>query len=158
METDFREEIIDGLMNSQQSVSDLLLSVASQQDCQSDPAEWSFRFIAAHMAVAEKEAFYERVQSIAAGEQPHYLSYWNKGRDFSSYDLKGSLKDWGDTRKQIVQFVRALSVEQLALTGTHDTFGVITVLDTLRIMYEHDLGHLENLQQILKEKILFSND
>jgi hypothetical protein len=35
------------------------------------------------------------------------------------------------------------------LTGTHKTYGAITVTDYLRIGLDHDLGHLQEFEQML---------
>ena len=141
-----REQLIGQLETGQNELTTLLTSVADHQDWQPAPDMWSFRYHAAHMATVDQEAYWERVTRIAAGEKPHFEWYLNTGRDFSQHDLRDSLREWAVTRWQIIDFVRALPGDKLTLTGTHRTFGTITVLDVLQSMFDHDREHLEELK------------
>jgi hypothetical protein len=143
------QQIISELEATQRQLSALLESVAEDQDWQPDPKEWSFRYIAAHLATVDKDCFKDRVVRIAAGENPHFESYFNTGWDFSRFDLKNSLREWAVTRQEIFDFVRALPEEGWLLTGTHPRFGTITVLSVLQVMLGHDREHLEHLEQVL---------
>lgn len=139
------------LNTTQRQLSTLLESVADNQDWQPDPGEWSFRYIAAHMATVEEDCYQDRVMRIAAGENPYFECYFNTGWDFSSLDLRHSLKAWAVTRQEIIDYVRALPEEKLSLTGTHATFGTITVSDVLQMMLDHDREHLESLEKVITE-------
>jgi hypothetical protein len=141
------KQLISQLDSSQSELTALLTSVADHQDWQPAPDMWSFRYHAAHMATVDQEAYWERVIRIVAGEKPHFEWYLNTGRDFSQHDLRDSLREWALIRRQIINFVRALPEDKLTLTGTHQTFGTITVLDVLQGMLDHDRKHLEELQQ-----------
>ncbi len=139
------------LSTTQQQLSALLESVADNQDWQPDPGQWSFRYIAAHMATVEEDCYRDRVMRIAAGENPHFEYYLNTGWDFSSLDLRHSLNAWAVTRQEIIDYVRALPEEKLSLTGTHATFGTITLSDVLQMMLDHDQEHIESLEKVLSE-------
>ena len=141
-----REQLIGQLETSQNELTTLLTSVADHQDWQPAPDMWSFRYHAAHLAMVDQEAYWERVTRIAAGEKPHFEWYLNTDRDFSQHDLRDSLREWAVTRRQIIDFVRALPEAKLTLTGTHQTFGTITVPDVLQGMLDHDREHLEELK------------
>jgi len=143
------ELLISNLKTTQMRISDLLELVADDQDWQSDPGEWSIRYIAAHLATVDRECYRDRVIRIAANENPHFESYFNSGRDFSQYDLRDSLYEWAVTRQEIIDFVRALPENNWSLTGTHAAFGTITVLDVLRMMLDHDQEHLQHLEQAI---------
>jgi hypothetical protein len=149
MRTDQSESLIHDLQTMQEQLSNLLASVAYDQDWQARPDEWSFRYVAAHLAVCEKECLQERIRLIASGDNPHFEYYWNTGRDFSRLELTTSLQEWAATRLAIFDFVRALPEAIMGLTGTHRTFGQITVLDYLRIALEHDQEHLKDLDTML---------
>ena len=142
-------QLISKLRASQKGLSALLASVADDQDWQPAPEHWSFRFIAAHLATVERECFQDRVVRIAAGEGPHFESYFNTGWDFSRFDLRDSLHGWALTRQEIIDFVRALPEEAWAQVGTHATFGAITVLSVLQVMLNHDQEHLQHLERLL---------
>jgi len=142
-------ELIGKVQDSQKELTQLLQSVAAVQDWQPDPDEWSFRFIAAHLATVDRECYQDRVMRIAAGENPRFESYFNTGRDFSRLDLLDSLRSWQGTRGEIIGFVSALPGEKLALTGTHAAFGTLTVRGVLKLMLEHDLEHIRDLKKII---------
>jgi hypothetical protein len=141
--------LIYQLQSNQKEINLLLISVADEQDWQPDPGEWSFRHIAAHMATVENDCYRDRVMRIAAGDKPHYESYFNTGWDFGQRDLRDSLHEWVVTRQEIIDYVSALPEKKLVRTGTHDAFGTITILDVLRTMTEHDQEHLQDLQKII---------
>ena len=141
-----KTERINQIQSSLQELSRLLHSVALHQLWQPAPDAWSFRDIAAHMATVEVECHLDRVRRISAGEQPHYDYYLNTGRDFSDVTLEQALDQWAATRQEIIDLVNSLSEAQLALTGTHVTFDTVTVLDILREMVKHDVGHIKELR------------
>ena len=140
------ETLLKQLTESQSELSDLLTSVAGLQDWRPEPEEWSFRFLAAHLATAERECFQDRVQRIAEGNYPSFAYYLNTGRDFSDLDLRKSLMAWHETRQAIFRFVRRLPETAWLQTGKHITSGTITIRDVLISMLEHDQEHLEALQ------------
>jgi hypothetical protein len=144
-----REQMTDKLRSSQEQLSALLEPVADIQDWQPAPEEWSFRYIAAHLATVDRDCFLDRVVRISAGEHPHFGAYFNTGWDFSRHDLKASLRKWVATRQEIFHLVRAVPEEGWSLTGTHPRFGTITVLSVLHGMLDHDLEHLEHLERLI---------
>lgn len=50
-----------------------------------------------------------------------------------------------------MHFVRSLPKAKNTLTGTHDSFGTITVLDVLQGMLDHDREHLGELTQLVAD-------
>ncbi|MFQ5343143.1 MAG: DinB family protein [Anaerolineae bacterium] len=151
MSEDTREQLISKLESSQSRLTALLDSVADNQDWQPSTDAWSFRYHAAHLATVEREAYWDRITRIAAGENPHYEPYFSTDRDFSQYALRNSLSEWAVTRRKIIHFVRSLPRARIALTGTHDTFGTITVLDVLQGMVDHDREHLKELTRLVAD-------
>jgi ferredoxin len=143
------EQLIEQLQNTQAKLIALLESVADDQDWQPDPQKWSFRAVAAHLATVEKECFQVRVNRIAAGENPHFESYFNTDRDFSQRDLADSLQAWAATREEIIAFLGTLPPERWRFTGSYAAFGTITLRDVLQTMLEHDRQHTRQLEQIM---------
>lgn len=144
------EHLITKLRTAQEQLISLLEFVAADQDWEPDPGEWSFRYLAAHLATVDKECFRERVVQIAAGKNPDFESYFNTGRDFGQLDLRASLYEWAITRQEIFDFVCALPDEGWSLTGTHAAFGTITLRDVLQVMLDHDREHLQHLEQVIE--------
>jgi hypothetical protein len=145
------EQLFSNLISIQKRISHLLASVYDSQDWQPYPKQWSFRYIAAHMATVEKECYMDRVIRIAAGERPHFESYFNTGRDFSQLDLRDSLSEWAVTRQVIIDLLSSLSDERWSLVGTHAAYGTITLSNVLQMMFEHDQEHYSGLQQMIEK-------
>lgn len=144
-----RTQLLNDIQTSQQTLSALLLSVANAQDWQPEPHEWSFRSIAGHMATVDKDCFFPRISRIVAGLDPKFIYYLNDEWNFGHLDLTYYLDEWAATRQTLINFVRALPQEALLLTGTHEKFGPMTVLDFLQLMFDHDKEHIEHLQPLL---------
>ncbi|HSM58820.1 MAG TPA: DinB family protein [Candidatus Sulfomarinibacteraceae bacterium] len=147
---DEREKLIAQLQQTQAAIDERLRAVAEQQDWQPEPGQWSFRYVAAHLAAVEKDCMWERLQRIASGSEPHFEYYENTGWDFSQQELTASLETWRRRREESLAFVRALLPEALSLEGTHAAFGTITVQDVMRIILEHDQEHLAELDEALE--------
>jgi hypothetical protein len=143
------KQLIGAVLSTQAQLTRLLESVAVGQDWKPAPQEWSFRFIAAHLATTEKECYQDRVVRIAAGENPHFESYFNTGRDFGRMDALDFLHEWAVTRREIIDFVSTLSEEQFSLTGSHTAFGTLTVQSVLKLMLDHDQEHIRDLEKAI---------
>src|SRR5438477_3397110 len=142
-------ELIPALEQTTAEISLLLESVADGQDWRPKDDHWSFRHIAAHLEACQTECVLVRVRQIAAGAKPKFEFYDNDGWDFGDRDLRRSLGEWRDSRSRLIEFVRALSPERLSRTGSHRTFGEITVLDYLKVDLGHDREHLADLNEML---------
>lgn len=141
-------QLIGKVRATQKRMIALLETKTADQDWKPDPGEWSFGEVAAHLATVDKECYQDRVVRIASGENPHFESYFNTGRDFSQYDIKDSIDKWLDTRTEIIEYVEALPKGKLSYTGTHEAFGTLTVPDVLELMREHDQEHIEELEKM----------
>jgi hypothetical protein len=145
------EQLLSQLTSTQQELAQLLSSMAGDQDWRSAGDEWSFRYIAAHLATSEKECFLERILRISIGGKPFLAYYDNADSDFSQHDLLESLKAWSETRQAIIEAVRGLSDDQLILTGKHETMGDMSVQQLLQLMVDHDQEHIRNLRKLIKQ-------
>ena len=70
-----REQLLEQLEDSQRRVSAVLAPMEPVQDWQREPVEWSFRYIAAHLATVEEGCHLPRVERIAAGDNPRLTRY-----------------------------------------------------------------------------------
>ncbi len=147
--TDRVAELTAALENARVRISGLLESVAEDQDWRPDEAHWSFRFIAAHLEACDTECLLVRTRQIAAGAKPQFEFYHNDGWDFGDRNLRDSLRSWKDSRARVFDFVRSLSPERLSRTGSHRTYGEITVVDYLKVALDHDQAHLKDLEAML---------
>jgi hypothetical protein len=146
------DELIPALEQTTSEISRLLESVADDPDWRPNDEHWSFRHIAAHLEACQTECVLVRVRQIAAGAKPKFEFYDNDGWDFSDRDLRRSVREWREGRARLFEFVRSLSPERLSRTGSHRTFGEITVLDYVRIDLQHDREHLADLNEMLARR------
>lgn len=144
-----REQLLQELQNSQAQVINLLETVEPIQDWQPEPAEWSFRFIAAHLATVEQTCHLPRIINIAAGDTPTLSLYTNRAADYEQTDMQKSLKRWVATRRELMDFVASLSPRQLAYTGLHESLGSITILELLHEILRQDRGNLRHVRQLI---------
>jgi hypothetical protein len=143
-----REQLLKELQRSQDQVVELLERMAPVQDWQPEPAEWSFRFFAAHLATVEQTCHLPRIMQIASGETP-WLDLYSNTADYQQVDLHKSLKRWATTRLELLQFVKSLSSRQLAFIGIHESLGPMTVLDMLHEILDQDQGNLRHVRQLI---------
>jgi hypothetical protein len=146
-----RAQLIDELAASQQEVSRLLASTAAIQDWQREPAEWSFRYLAAHLAAVERERNLPRIRAIASGEQPHFHVYTESGVDFAHLELGESLVAWREARSELLDFVAELPTDAETRTGIHPAVGEITLLDALDELHDQDLGYARHIRQLIED-------
>ncbi len=152
-----RAQLIENLAASQQEVSRLLASTAAIQDWQREPAEWSFRYLAAHLAAVERERNLPRIRAIASGQQPHFHVYTESAVGFAHLDLNESLAAWKETRGDLLDFVAGLPDDAETRTGIHPAVGEITLLDALEELHEQDLGHARHIRQLIEDYLEDSN-
>jgi hypothetical protein len=145
------QPLVTETKSTQKEICDLLEPLADDQDWQPKDGEWSFRFIAGHLATNERECFLERIERIADGEGPSFDYYSNDGFDFSDRGLRDWLQAWRETRQTIFERLNGLPDSAWALSGTHSSYGRITVMDVLGSMLAHDQEHLEGLKLILEK-------
>lgn len=144
-----KEKLIEKLQSTQSETIVMLESAAEYQDWQPDPERWSFRSIAAHLATVENECFLARVKLFSTEEHPHFEHYDNTGWDFSQFELQISLREWTDSRRELLDMVRSMSENNMHRSATHSNRGTQTLFDLLHIMLEHDLEHLQEVQQLV---------
>jgi hypothetical protein len=144
-----RDQLVTELQRSQTQVIKLLETIAPIQDWQPEPAEWSFRFLAAHLTAVEQTCHLPRITRIASGESPTLTLYTNASADYHKADLRKSLKKWAATRRELIDFVKSLSARQLTYIVIHESLGPVTVLDLLNEILEQDLGNLRHVRQLI---------
>lgn len=145
------EAQIAQLQASQDRICAIFFSVANHQDWQPKPDEWSFRYIAAHMAQVELDCHLHRVSDISSGRNPHYDYYSNDGWDFSAYDIQDSIGVWRERRNEVAMTLRRLDEAQLAYVGLHAKFGTITASDILHLALDHDAEHEAHLKVMMAQ-------
>lgn len=146
-----KEQLIEKLRATQSQLSIFLESVADNQDWQPGTESWSFRFIAAHMSTVEDECFLERVKRFSTKENLHFDHYENTGRDFSRFELRNSLREWADLRRELLDMACSMPENRWLCSATHSTRGSQTLLELLHIVLEHDQEHLREVEQMINK-------
>jgi hypothetical protein len=144
-----RTQLVNDLLNSQQAITELLTTVADKQAWRPAPKQWSFRQIAWHLAITERDCLLYRVQRIASGSNPTFGIYLDTDAEFITRDLHFALEQWADARQGVIDVVNALPESALAHTGYHPSFGRLTVLGYLQIFLDHDQRHLTDLHAMV---------
>jgi len=146
---------IGRLRATQQPISRLRQSAASDQDGRPGPKGWSGRFVACHLDTVEEECYQDRLARIASAERPPFKSCLNTGRGFAKLDLADSHRAWAHIRREIIEFVSHPSRETRALSGVHEASGTLAVRLTrsgpLQLMFDHDQEHLEDLRKMIHQ-------
>jgi hypothetical protein len=149
MSDEMRTQLVNDLLNSQQAITELLTTVADKQAWRPAPKQWSFRQIAWHLAITERDCLLYRVQRIASGSNPTFGIYLDTDAEFITRDLHFALEQWADARQGVIDVVNALPESALAHTGYHPSFGRLTVLGYLQIFLDHDQRHLTDLHAMV---------
>jgi hypothetical protein len=144
-----RQQLLQELQTSQQQVVDALAATERIQDWQREPVEWSFRYLAAHLAAVERQCHLRRVKRIAAGGTPEIQGYIDIADDLGEHDMHESLRAWIAARQQLIKYVRELDDRQLRYVGIHEKIGAITVLDTLQEILDQDYGNFRHVCQLI---------
>jgi hypothetical protein len=144
-----RRQLLQDLQTSQQQVVDVLAATERIQDWQREPVEWSFRYLAAHLAAVEKQCHLRRVKRIASGETPRLHGYSDVADDLDEHDMRESLDEWTEARRRLIDYVSDLDDRQLNYVGIHEKIGAITLLDTLQEILEQDQGNFRHVCQLI---------
>lgn len=146
-----RDELIESLRLSQHYLAKLLELTADVQDWQREPAEWSFRLTAAHLTTIERDCYLDRLTRIISGSHPHFDPFVSTGLDSEGDDLLVSLAEWTTLRCRLLEFVGALSDEELRLIGTHDALGTVTAIDLLNELSARDARQFRYVAQLIED-------
>lgn len=144
-----RRQLLQDLQTAQQQVVDVLASTEGIQDWQREPVEWSFRYLAAHLAELEQQYHFRRVKRIASGGTPRLHRYSDIAETVDDQDLRDSLREWIVARQRLIAFVSELDDRQLHFIGIHEKIGAMTVLDALQEMLEQDHGNFRHVCQLI---------
>lgn len=118
------------------------------------PEEFSPREQVCHLRDIEVEGYSVRIQRILSEEQPSLPDIDGARlameRDYNRQNLSDALAAFTQARNHNVALLSELDDEQLKRTGTLVGVGEINLTGLLQMMWEHDEGHLEELQVISK--------
>ena len=74
---------------------------------------------------------------------------WAAERQYIRIDVVQALSAFRARRKETIEFIKTLTPEQLAKTGTHPRLGQKTLADLVKGMADHDTSHLDQIRRAL---------
>ena len=148
-------ELIESLSQSPRQVANLLRDLPSQcLTLKPSTDEFSFVENVCHLRDLEVEGYAPRISSILNEANPQLLDFDGARvaceRDYNRQDVVAALNAFSNARNQNMAVLRTVADEQLKRTGELQGVGQITLARLLQMMWEHDEGHLEDLQRLCR--------
>ena len=143
-------ELLAALERTPDKLAAAIASLSDAQLHQRTPAgEFSPVENVCHLRDLEIEGYGIRIKRIIAEDNPS-LTDFDGGkiaaeRDYNSQDPHAALEAFTRARKSNIECVRAGSPAVLDRTATLEGVGSISLKDLLKMMREHDDGHLQTL-------------
>ncbi len=148
-------ELIETLSQSPREIASLLRELPAQSlTLKPSDDEFSILENVCHLRDLEVEGYAPRINSILNEANPQLLDFDGARvaleRDYNRQDVVAALNAFGNARAQNVARLRTVDGEQLKRTGELQGVGQITLARLLQMMWEHDEGHLEDLQRLCR--------
>ena len=116
--------------------------------------EWSINEIIGHLIDSDSHAFFDRIQLMLDKDEPmlpgvdvNALSAQRTDNEQEAFSL---LNDLAEQRTGHASFVRTLSNEQMARTGSYKSYGLFRVSDFVYEWAYHDFDHTQQIMENLK--------
>ncbi|MEI9906927.1 MAG: DinB family protein [Actinomycetota bacterium] len=119
-----------------------------------DGESWSPTIILGHLFDVDNEVWMYRFtllrQAKEKGLEPPQLEWWEPDPEitvhrYGSESLQVSLERFHKSRKEMVEYLIDLSIDDREASAHHATFGKITIESMLQIILDHDAEHLGSL-------------
>lgn len=125
---------------------------AQAQSARDGADGWSVLEIVCHLNDYE-EIFMARNQAIIAEDMPTLMTYdpptLARERNYQGQDFKAVFASWIARRKAHLEFLSALTPEQLERTGVHPAWGQPSVHEAIIVTSQHDGDHIEQIIRAL---------
>lgn len=108
--------------------------------------EWCVNECIGHMIEAEKRGFSGRISIILDEDHPDLPTWDRASVSRARHDCQKQPRDLADeiagVRRQSIELIRSLELEQLTRSGNHPEVGRLTVNDLLHEWVHHDGNHI----------------
>ena len=108
-----------------------------------------------HLADLEIEGYGDRIARMLAEDNPVLPDFRGdviaEERRYRELELQPAADRFRTARESLVERLRALTPDQWSRVGTQEGVGAITLDSLARMMFEHDLGHANDLLVLLPE-------
>ena len=144
--------LVRSLADTPAQLKRLLQSISTEQLRTRDADQFSALENICHLRDIEIEGYGERIKRILDEKEPSLPDLDGAQlaiqRDYNNGDLDSAFAAFSTARQLNLSLVRDLAAEQLARKGNLEGVGSISLRSLLEMMYEHDLGHIDELKLI----------
>lgn len=147
---DSRGQRLDVLRSTLEQLPQVIAAIERSEDEQPAPGAWSLRQVVTHLADAEL-VYGVRLRLLVRTDSPQLQGYDQEqwADRFTDLDtIATALERWRVLREANLRLLDSLSDGEWARTGMHSERGVESVDDQLERMWDHDTGHLRQLQEL----------
>jgi hypothetical protein len=139
------------------TLSDLLDGLPEEWTASNEgPDTWSPYQTLCHMTYLEESDWIDRTMTILADGGPRHFEPVDRVAGFSRFDgwtLADLLDHFREVRTANLDALeRAVSDEDLARTGLHPDFGLVTLAQLLATWVVHDLNHLDQIAKTMAKQ------
>jgi len=113
------------------------------------PGEWAPAEIFCHLRDVEREVNLPRIQTILSQENPflgaQVTDPWAEERAYLRQDGPTALRDFLQTRQQILNLLNPLSPQDWQRPARHTIFGPTTLQEMVGFLADHDRAHIRGM-------------
>ncbi|MCC7367725.1 MAG: DinB family protein [Chloroflexi bacterium] len=117
-----------------------------------DGDDWSALGVLAHIRASD-DILSTRLIAMVVREEPSLSAFderrWGAVMAYEDADFATLLAAYTGRRAEVVRALRRLTPRDWRRVGIHETRGLITLLDTLRHLVEHEAEHCLQLETLL---------
>jgi FMN phosphatase YigB (HAD superfamily) len=117
--------------------------------------EWGLTEIVCHLRDVDAEVNFPRVEAVLQGSNPFIPAQetngWAEQRDYAHQDGREALRQFTETRTQMVRKLSALGPQDWQRRARHSVFGPTDLREMVGISAEHDRSHIRQAFQLLAQ-------
>ena len=117
---------------------------------------WSISEVLSHLADSE-DCLSERVRRFVLEDTPSLKEYEPPAEGFAAGTPQEHLSRFIHTRRDLIQFLRAMSPEVGSRTAQHSKLGLVTLEQMVNEWACHDLGHIRQIAELYRARAFHPN-
>jgi hypothetical protein len=120
------------------------------------PDRWSISEVLSHLADSE-DCLNERVRRFVLEDTPPLKEYEPPAEGFAPGSPQEHLSRFTHTRRDLIQFLRAMPPGVGSRTAQHSKLGLVTLEQMLNEWACHDLGHIRQIAELYRARAFHPN-
>jgi hypothetical protein len=117
---------------------------------------WAVPQILAHLRASNDILSHRIYGLLARSDQPLFLAFderrWEEVAGYAQADFRVSLQTFALRRAELVTMLRHISADDWNRTFRHEERGVLSLLDGVRDIFEHEEEHWAQIEAILTSR------